>query len=302
MSNLVRPNPDVSTANFAHSAGILAEIAQILGKENDYKRYSKMAEKATKAYQAHFVDPETGHTTMDNQSSYVMALQFGLIPEDLIPKAVARLVELIEENDCHLDTGFLSTGFILQVLTKYGYTDLAYKLLQQDSYPSWLYMLRQGATTITEQWDGLRPGEDPKGSLNHYAPGAAPITFFMQNVLGIQEGEGGSNHLTIKPEIGGGLTDAEGTLNSTIHGLIVVKWKILAKELLGPDVIDFDYRKDPEAGPESDQVFVLEVDIPANSTATIVMPEQAGGKTKEIGSGRYTAVGYWNEKEPSTLR
>ena len=126
----------------------------------------------------------------ETQTAYVLALQFNLFPESLKAQAVDRLVANIESYDTHLTTGFLGTPFLCHVLSQNGRSDIAVKLLLQKSYPSWLYPVTQGATTIWERWDGLKPNGDTQtpsmNSYNHYAYGAIGEWMYTY-LLGIQK-------------------------------------------------------------------------------------------------------------------
>lgn len=286
MTNLLtRPHAEVATAYYYHSTVILAEVAELLGEVADYIKYTEQAQKIAEAYQKEFIK-ENGHTIADTQDSYVRALEFGLIPEELHEKAVARLVELIEKNGCHVDTGFLSSGFILNILADNGYVDLAYKLLLQDTYPSWFFpMIKKGATTATEQWDSLGKNDkivDPLYSHNHPAITAGPLRFMYEQILGIQEMAPGYKEIRIAPKPGGELTFAEGELD-TIYGMIVCQWKIVENILL-------------ESGEIGDE-FQMTVEIPGNTKATIVLPEEAGGEKVEVGSGQHVFKREWKSKD-----
>jgi alpha-L-rhamnosidase len=97
-----------------------------------------------------------GRMVSGTQTAYVLALNFDMLPENLRPQAAARLAANVKTYNNHLTTGFLGTPYLCQVLSRFGYTDVAYKLLLQDTYPSWLYPVKMGATTIWERWDGIK--------------------------------------------------------------------------------------------------------------------------------------------------
>jgi len=149
----------------------------------------------------------------DKQASYVRALALDLVPPTLQRAAVDHLVRLIQENDDHLGTGFLSTPFLCHVLSENGQLEVAYALLKQDTIPSWLYEVKKGATTIWEDRDGI--GEDgiPHGSLNHYSKGAVG-SWLYQVVAGIEPGTPGYKHIRFRPRPGGGLTAASARYHS----------------------------------------------------------------------------------------
>ncbi len=193
-----------------------------------------------------------GRLVSGTQTAYVLALNFDMLPEGLRKQAAARLAENINAYNNHLTTGFLGTPYLCHVLTRFGYNDLAYKLLLQDTYPSWLYPVKMGATTIWERWDGIKPDstfQTPSmNSLNHYAYGA--IGDWMYRVmagLDTYEDGPGYKHSRIKPHVGGGFSSASASLE-TYYGTLSSKWKV------EPDRILFD------------------IVIPANTTSTVFIP------------------------------
>ena len=161
----------------------------------------------------------------------------------------------------HLTTGFLGTPYLCHVLTRFGYTDVAYDLLLQEDYPSWLYPVKMGATTIWERWDGMKPDSTFQtpgmNSFNHYAYGAIG-DWMYRTVAGLQEASPGYKKITIAPQPGGKLTQATAELK-TIYGPARSAWKT-------------------ENG-----ILKLDVIIPANTTATITLPRAAGKKVTEQG-------------------
>jgi alpha-L-rhamnosidase len=183
---------------------------------------------------------------------------FDLLPEDQRPEAARRLVANIRSRGNHLATGFLGTPYLCHVLTRFGYLDVAYDLLLQENCPSWLYPITQGATTIWERWDGIKPDgsfQNPgMNSFNHYAYGA--IGDWLVSVMaGISpdEAKPGYKHTLIQPRPGGGLTYARATLE-TSYGHLAAHWQL------------------------SDNNFTLHVTIPANTTATIILPASPTGE------------------------
>jgi alpha-L-rhamnosidase len=206
-----------------------------------------LAEKVREAWQAAFLRPD-GRIGTDQQDDYVRALAFDLLPPARRPAVVARLVELIEQADDHLGTGFLSTPMLLPVLA-----DVAYRLLLQTSSPSWLHQIEHDATTIWETWDG---GD---ASRNHYAFGAV-AGFLREHVLGISAAEPGYRRIRIAPIIGGGLTHAEGTVE-TPYGPVASAWNI-----------------DGDVGR-------FHADVPTGTRAEIRLPDAT---VHDVGSGRHT--------------
>jgi len=197
------------------------------------------------------------------QTAYVLALNFDMLPDSLRQQAAARLVENIKSYGNHLTTGFLGTPYLCHVLTRYGYTDVAYQLLLQDTYPSWLYPVKMGATTIWERWDGEKPDstfETPgMNSFNHYSYGAIGDWMYRQMAgLDTYEDGPGYHHIKIQPHIGGGFTDAAASLQ-TYYGKTSSSWKV-----------------------NNDRVY-MDVDIPANTTATIFVPASQAADITESG-------------------
>jgi alpha-L-rhamnosidase len=245
------PNDVFSTAYFAHSAGLLAEIAAVLGHEDDAAEYRKLTAGITDAFVKNYVG-EDGTVTGNVQGAYALALHFDLLPERLQPAAFEHLLACIEEYDYRISTGFLTTLMMMKELVRRGRTDIAYRLLESERFPSWIYAINQGATTVWERWDAYVKGRGihPSGmnSFDHYSIGAVG-EWMYRHILGINPDvtRPGYEHFTIHPRPGGTLTWAKGSYNS-IRGEIASSWKT-----------------------ENGQFF-LTVTIPANTTATVVLP------------------------------
>ena len=236
---------------YIHSTQLLINAARELGKTDDVATYSALLEKIKQAYWNEYVTPN-GRLVSPTQTAYVLALQFDLLPAEKREQAVQFLVNNIHAYNNHLTTGFLGTPYLCHVLTRYGQNDLAYTLLNQKTYPSWLYPVTMGATTIWERWDGIRPDssfeEASMNSFNHYAYGAIG-DWLYRNVAGINLADDATAYKTIviHPRPGGGLSQAEATLMSP-YGPIRSGWKMEENRLS------------------------MEVDIPANTRATIFIP------------------------------
>jgi alpha-L-rhamnosidase len=240
----------IATAFFAHSTDLLARTAAVLGKADDRARYEALLEKIKAAFVKEFVTSE-GRVGENTQTAYVLALQFDLLPTDLRPRAAARLAAEIRERK-HLTTGFLGTPYLLHVLSDYGYLDLAYMLLQRKEYPSWLYPVTKGATTIWERWDGIKADgsfqDAGMNSFNHYAYGA--VGEWMYRVmagLDIDESMPGYKHIIIAPHPGGDFTEVNAR-HDTPYGRAASHWTKTASG------------------------FDLSVDVPPNTTATVRLP------------------------------
>ncbi|GGX80222.1 alpha-L-rhamnosidase [Streptomyces fructofermentans] len=218
------PKDVVATAYFAHSADLAARIADELGK--DPAPHRDLFERVRTAFQKAYVGGD-GRVKGDTQTAYVLALSMDLLPEGLRTAAADRLVALIEAKDWHLSTGFLGTPRLLPVLTDTGHTDVAHRLLQQRSFPSWGYQIDKGATTMWERWDSIRPDgsfQTPDmNSFNHYAYGSVGEWMYA-NIAGIAPGSPGYREIVVRPRPGGGVTSARATFAS-VHGPISTRWR-----------------------------------------------------------------------------
>lgn len=245
------PQGKVATAYFAYSGKLMAEIAKVLGKEADAKHYLETSEKAKQAFR--FIATKDGKIESDRQAEYIRAIAFDLLEDEEKKQAAADLNQLVVQKDYHLNTGFLSTPLLCPILADYGYVETAYKLLLQDTSPSWLYAVKKGATTIWEEWDGINEKGEVKASLNHYSKGAITGWLFS-GVCGIRLENG---KLTIQPQPYKELEYAKATDQSPV-GEIVSEWR---------------YEGD-----------VLHVDVEVPIDATIVLPD---GKVMEVEAGKY---------------
>jgi alpha-L-rhamnosidase len=248
-------NPDmIATMFYAYSASLLAKAATALGKQEDAAYYRNIFEKVKEAFRKNYVTAE-GRIASDSQTGYVLALKFGLLPEDMQAKATQYLVDDIKGRDNHLSTGFLGTPYLCHVLTEHGRTDVAYDLLMQQSFPSWLYPVKMGATTIWERWDGQKPDstfqDAGMNSFNHYAYGAIG-DWMYQVVAGIDlmEADPGYRKVKIQPHIGGSLTEVAAALQ-TYYGLVSSHWTVKNKTL------------------------TLQIEVPGNTTAMVSIPAKS---------------------------
>jgi len=236
------PKDLIGTAFYANDARIMARVADLLGRPKDAAKFGALHGKIVKAFQRRFVTPD-GLLASGTQTSYVLALHFDLLPEPLRPVAARELVRDIERRNFHIATGFVGTPYILDVLTGAGYLDIAYRLLEQDTFPSWLFPVKNGATTIWERWDGWTPdkGFQDKGmnSFNHYAYGAVG-DWMYRTVAGLELDElaPGFRQIRFQPRPGGTLTSAQAEL-ITPFGSAAIAWKRngdhLEVDLLVPD-------------------------------------------------------------------
>lgn len=245
---------------YAHSTQLVINAAKVLGNSEDVTKYSALLDRIKAAFLKEYVTPN-GRLVSSSQTAYTLALQFDMLPETLRAQAAERLVANVKDYDYHLTTGFLGTPYLCHVLSRFGYSDIAYKLLLQETYPSWLYPVKNGATTIWERWDGQKPDgsfQTPSmNSFNHYAYGA--IGDWMYRVIaGIDtyEDAPGYKHISIKPHIGGNLSYANADLQ-TGYGLVSAHWKI------------------------DNKTTVLDIQVPANTTSTVYIPADNQKEIKE---------------------
>jgi alpha-L-rhamnosidase len=228
------PKELIGTAYFHRCAAILAKAAARTGRDRDAEDFAALAERVKAAFNREFVTP-AGRVAGNSQTSYLLALGFDLLPEEIVPLAADRLVADLERRGWHLSTGFVGTPLLAPVLTKVGRTDAAYKLVLQDTYPSWLYPILQGATTMWERWNSYTKehgfGDVSMNSFNHYGYGSVGEWLYA-TVAGIDVDETapGYKRLVLRPEPGGGLTWATGGLQ-TMHGAVRVAWKIANGQL-----------------------------------------------------------------------
>ena len=219
----------ISTAYWAKIAKMMAEMSQATGRYAEADYYTGLHEGIKQAYNIAYVAPD-GIIETNTQAAYVLALDNDLVPDHLRDSAAVKLVENLNsvENEGHLATGFLGTPPLCFVLAETGYLDTAYQLLNTETYPSWLYMIRNGATTMWERWDAYTIDQgihDPgMNSFNHYAYGAI-AEWLYRVVAGIDALAPGYKRIALRPRPGGGYTHAEAIFNS-LHGKIASGWRI----------------------------------------------------------------------------
>lgn len=247
----------IATAYFSYSSALLSKIAAIIGKTEDAKKYAQLSDDVKKAFVNEFVTP-SGRLVSHTQTAYSLALAFNLLPENLIPKAAAFLAEDVKKSG-HLTTGFVGTPLLCKALSANGYDELAFMLLNRKEYPSWLYPVTQGATTIWERWDGQKPDgsfqDVGMNSFNHYAYGAIGEWLYHYVAgMDIDPENPGYKHILLAPHPGGGLTNANAEFLS-LYGSVKSAWKMEGND------------------------FVYEVTVPANTTATVTLP---GAKSEQL--------------------
>ncbi|ULQ55332.1 glycoside hydrolase family 78 protein [Flavihumibacter rivuli] len=276
---------------YAHSTQLLINAANVLGLSEDARQYSALLEKVKAAFNKEYVTA-SGRLVSSSQTAYVLALEFDMLPEHLRMQAADRLEENIKSYSTHITTGFLGTPYICKVLTRFGKTDLAYQLLLREKYPSWLYPVTQGATTIWERWDGQKPDgsfqTESMNSFNHYAYGAIGDWMYRFSTgIDTDPNAPGYKRAIIAPFPDKRLKKANASLH-TFYGRIVSSWEM------------------------DEKGFKWIVEVPCNSSAKLIMPfgkagnimingvslagfpgklslEEVSGKPcVELGSGSYT--------------
>lgn len=240
---------EVCTAYLHYTMACLAEIAGELGKKEDGKRFGEYAESAKKAY--HWLYLASGIPETDRQAKLVRPIALGLVEGKIKTAMEQRLAQAVENRQYRIGTGFLSTPFVLGVLTEAGFPELAYKMLENEELPGWLYQVRQGATTVWEDWEGTE-----FASRNHYAMGAV-CQWLFDTVAGIRVD--GKNHFVIAPVPGGTLTEANASYRS-LYGTVESGWE------------------------RRREGYFYYISVPENTTAQICLP---GGVVLEVDAGKY---------------
>ena len=262
------PKALLGTAYHARSNQLVSELAGHLGKKVDAAKFRQRFEEIRAAFQKAYVRSD-GKIGNDTQTGYLIALKFDLLTPEQRKRAAKHLIAAIESRDGHLGTGFLGTSLLLPVLSEIGRDDLAYAMIRKDTYPSWGYSVRQGATTIWERWNSYTKesgfGDVGMNSFNHYSYGAC-VEWLYRTVLGIDALEPGFRRIVVAPVPGGGLTHASGHYDS-VHGRIASAWKV------------------------ADGIFSLDVTIPPNTTALIILPTERGDVVRESGKAVTEAAG-----------
>jgi alpha-L-rhamnosidase len=259
----------IATAFYAHSTDLLQRAAAVLGKKDDAAEYADLLPRIKEAFRKEFVTP-AGRVGENTQTAYVLALQFDLLPEEQRAEAARRLAAEVKARG-HLTTGFVGTPYLCHVLTRFGHLDLAYQLLNRQEYPSWLYPVTQGATTIWERWDGQKPDASFQSagmnSFNHYAYGA--IGEWMYRVvagLELDPREPGYRHVLAQPQPGGRLASAEARLQ-TPYGEAASGWAL------------------------ADGKATVSVTVPPNARGTVRLPAATLAGVTESGAAVASAPG-----------
>ncbi len=255
--------PEVATAYVKRSCDNLSHMAEILGKEEDASYYASLSEKIKAAYNKYLISDD-GEIKKGHQAAYIRALALDMVNEEKKPLVIAQLKKELEAANYHLNTGFLSTVYLLPTLCDVGLIDEAFRILEQTSAPGWLHPITLGATTMLENWDGMDVFRD---SFNHYSFGAV-CQFLFEYVAGIRPmfTAPGFREFELRPIFGGSLTWAEGAYQ-TSFGTIHSRW-------------------------ERDKTrFVYTCTVPEGTNALLTLPY---GREKHLNAGTYRFEGEIN--------
>ncbi|MCR5311439.1 MAG: glycoside hydrolase family 78 protein [Lachnospiraceae bacterium] len=239
----------VATAYYYYSASLTAKAAAVLGKKKDEKYYSDLALHIKEAFIKEYYT-STGRLAVDTQTAYVLVLWLGLVPDEFKKRQVDRLVEKIKEENDHLTTGFVGTPVLCPVLSENGHADLAYTLLLNEDFPSWLYEVNMGATTIWERWNSVLPdgriSDTGMNSLNHYAYGSV-VEWMYRYMCGINafEETPGFERFLIRPFTDKRFKHAKASFESP-KGLIESSWEKKGNGYLFKVTVPFDTEADFE--------------------------------------------------------
>lgn len=265
--NANTPKEVIRTAHFAYATDITRKAAEVLGKKADAVRYAKLLKDIKAVFNKAFVRRD-GKIKGDTQTVYLMALKFGLLSEKRAAQAAKHLVADIRRKKNHISTGFVGTALIMSVLRDTGNLDVAYRLLENTTFPSWGYSVVNGATTIWERWNGWTkengPGDVNMNSYSHYAYGAV-VEWMFDTIAGIDHGTCGFQNFRLRPQPGGSLKHAAASYHSP-YGTIRSAWRLSGKRMR------------------------YEITVPANTRATVVLPVKKLGAVKLGGKGLASKV------------
>lgn len=255
------PSKPIATAYFYYSSKLLSKIAQVLGKTADAEKYHDLSQKIAVAYQKVYWDNKKLNYEGATQTANLLPLAFGITPDSLTPKVVENIRSDVEAHDGHPTTGFLGTGYILPMLSKYGLNEMAYQMITKTDYPSWGYMVKQGATSIWELWNSDKERPEGMNSRNHFALGCVG-EWMWNNVAGLNliEEYPGFQRFLVRPLPVSDLSWAKAEYK-TNYGKIIIDWQII------------------------NEMFTLKLTVPANSTALVELPGLKEGLKVYEGNG-----------------
>jgi len=250
----------IATAYYAYSTAIVCETAKILDKNEDADRYAQLHHDIVNAFQKEYIT-QTGRMVSETQTACVLALYFGLADEKHRPRILQSLVNNLAKHNNHLTTGFVGTPYLCHTLSENGCHDLAGTVFLKEDYPSWLYEVRLGATTVWERWNSMKADgsfdESGMNSFNHYAYGSIG-SWMYQRIGGISIIEPGYRKSRIAPLPVKGITSAS-TLIKTVYGELSCRWQCRNK------------------------MFTVDITVPCNTSAVVNLPGK--DETLTLGSG-----------------
>jgi len=248
-----------NTAFLYQVINTFGKIANVLGNGSDAESYQQRADEVREAFNREFFDPERGVYGPGTQSSYSVPLFLGLVPKEKVDLVAENLAEKVRDDGKKLQTGFLGTRPLLHTLDRHGYSDLAYDIVSRTEQPGWVYMARNGATTMWERWDSDESVGSGMNSLNH-SPFTHVSEFFYEVLAGIRIGDTPvTQRVTIAPSF---VTDLDwvSARIETWRGDLAVEWE------------------QPADG------YTLTVTVPWNTQATVRLPDTAIGSAVESGN------------------
>lgn len=252
----------VANAYYAYSTKIVVETAKIIQKKDDVQKYEMIYKKIKRAFNEEYIT-KTGRMVSETQTACILALHFDLAEDQHRERIMKTLKINIAEHQNHLTTGFVGTPYLTHVLSENGNHDLAGTIFMQEGYPSWLYAVKKGATTIWERWNSILPNgdfeESGMNSLNHYTYGSIG-EWMYRKLAGINQIEPGYKKILLKPMFIKGIHSVDATFES-MYGSIKSAWTC------------------------KDKKITVDIEIPANTTAVIYLPEK--NEPIEVGSGVY---------------
>ncbi|MEU8818690.1 glycoside hydrolase family 78 protein [Actinoplanes sp. NPDC048796] len=254
----------VACAYLGKTTREMAQAAAVLGKHEDARHFATLADRVRGAFRREYVT-EAGRIAGESATAYALAITFGLLDDAQLVKAGDRLAELVAQAGYRIATGFAGTPLLTDALSSTGHLDEAYLLLMQKQCPSFLYPVTMGATTIWERWDAVLPdgtlNSTGMTSLNHYALGA--VADWLHRVVGgLQRVAPGWREIRVAPQVGGGLTAARST-HDTVRGRAEVAWRVEGGEM------------------------AVDVTVPPDARATVVLPLHPAGATEQVGPGTH---------------
>ena len=251
----------IASAFYAYSTGILAKTAEVLGYENDVKQYSKLQKDIVAAFQKEYIT-QTGRLVSETQTACILALHFDLVQPEFRARVLQSLIDNLSRHGNHLTTGFVGTPYLCHTLSDNGFHELAATVFLQEDYPSWLYAVNLGATTIWERWNSKRSdgslGDVGMNSFNHYSYGSIG-SWMYQKLGGLEILEPGYKKIRIAPKPVKEFSFVKAEIK-TVYGELSCEWKY------------------------DDNSFGINITIPCNTTAVVKLP---GKEEFSIGSGSY---------------